>query len=78
MEVTFTAQFCSHGAFSPANEQEEIHWFERHTWRNQFGAGRSFEFNFIWFRVAVELYNACLEGEESTLLKIVPKESLNE
>lgn len=57
MELTTTMAFCSHGAFSPANKEDEITWVHKSTWQNQFGAGTSFELNLIWFRFSLEIYN---------------------
>lgn len=62
MEITFTASFCSKGAFSPTNSDEEIKWVSRQTWSNQFYAGTSLELNLIWFRITLESYTKTLRA----------------
>jgi hypothetical protein len=59
MEVTFTASFCSNGAFSPfkANgDGGEVKWVSHTRWANQHHSGQGFELNLIWFRLCLDMY----------------------
>lgn len=56
MEITFTAAFCSHGGYSPAKSDEDIRWFDKIIWKNQFGRGKEYALNLIWFNISLVLY----------------------
>ena len=64
MEITFVTQYCSHGAFV-RSEDENVQWFELTTWENQYGSGREYCLNLIWFRISLEVYRKRKVEEDS-------------
>ena len=65
MEVTLIFSFCSHGQFV-RSEDEQVQWFERTDWENQFGSGKDYCLNLIWFRVSLEIYRKHSESPEDS------------
>ena len=57
MEITYTAQFCSRGSYERSAD-DNIHWFERQKWQNQYGKGSEYALNLIWFRYELNFYTS--------------------
>jgi hypothetical protein len=57
MEINTYQVFCSHGQFNPFRKERgdglDYDFFEYSTWSNQYGKGRSIEFNLIWLQLGL-------------------------